>query len=229
MPAWPSATARLKAIGRLARRRPSGRRRRSAREPVARSRPERGLVDRDDDVDQVEARERHRQDGVDARAPGPAATGCCGHGQDDRPGSPRPASRSWLDERRGPSIRPCSSAVDDDDVRPQLLRPGRRHRPPSVMTSSSLIWRLRVEEAADVLRDLRHVLDEEEADLDRLLRHIGPDDTTLDPAGRRTPGDSGDHDRPIACRVRAARGRSRRRGARPRGRRPRRIDAARPR
>ena len=55
--------------------------------------------------------------------------------------------------------------VDEDDVRAELADLARPPCEPSVRTSSSLTCGLRVQQAADVLGDLRNVLDDEQARL----------------------------------------------------------------
>ena len=94
------------------------------------------------------------------------------HGQDDD--RARRGSALWIcSTRLGPLTRPCRSA----STRTTSGRSSwivRRALPPSVSTSSSLTLALRVQQAADVLRDLRHVLDDEQACL-----------VTRMPSGRR--------------------------------------------
>ena len=68
----------------------------------------------------------------------------------------------------GGEVQPADLAlqqgVDHDDVRVPLADE-LGHLPSVADDVEQLDVRLRVEQAADVLRDLRHVLDEEEADL----------------------------------------------------------------
>ena len=56
-------------------------------------------------------------------------------------------------------------------------------RPPSVTTSTSFTWRLGAEQAAHVLGDLGHVLDQEQADGTGGTGHQA-DDTTLNRVSR---------------------------------------------
>ena len=132
------------------------------------------LVRRVDDVDQLEARERHRED---ARDPGGGvrldrALRNREHDEGDR----RPDLADELDHATGlgPALE---QPVDDHHVRTQLL--DLRRRPAAVRDDvDELDGLLGVEEAADILGDLRHVLHEEEANLAGGRRHQG-DDTRL--------------------------------------------------
>ena len=112
-----------------------------------------------DAVDEVEAGERHRQDAVDATFR-VGLDGVLRHGQDDD----RHAETGLvdlLDEARAldPALQ---ERVDDHHVRPQLLD---LEQGLAAFTQDveQLDLALRVQEAADVLRDLRHVLDDQQA------------------------------------------------------------------
>ena len=69
-----------------------------------------------------------------------------------------------------PLRAPLEQPVDDDDVGAQLLDLG-RHAATVCDDIDQLDRLLGVEQAADVLGDLWHVLDEEQADLARRTRH----------------------------------------------------------
>ena len=146
---------------------------------------------------------------------------------DDRHAEPRPPGSARRAGR--PLTRPWSSA--------------------STMTMSGRSWpicgddlravgqdveeldeRLRVEQAADVLRDLGHVLDDEEAVLGATELAIGAECTTAGgvpgrPRRSLARGAHGDEDRAVAAGAGAAPGRSRRRRLDLAARRPRRSAA----
>ena len=128
------------------------------------------LADAADPVDQVEARERHRQDAVDARSR-VGFDRVLRHGQhDDR--HAEAGLVDLLDEAR--ALDPAlEQRVDEDDVGSELL--DLRQRLPALgQDVEQLDLGLRVQKPADVLRDLRHVLDDEQAGL-----------VTSMPSGRR--------------------------------------------
>ena len=108
--------------------------------------------------------------------------GVCGHGQDDD----RHAELGVVDhldelEALDPALE---QRVDEDDVGPHLLDRG--ERPAAVgQDLEELDPLLRVEQTADVLGDLRDILDDEQARL--VTRWHRPDDTTRVGAGTR-PG-----------------------------------------
>ena len=79
-------------------------------------------------------------------------------------GTPRPDFVDLLDELG--ALEPAlQQGVDEDDVGAQLADRGDRLAAVGRATSSSLTRRLRVQQAADVLRDLRNVLDDQQAGL----------------------------------------------------------------
>ena len=110
---------------------------------------------------QVEARERHRQHAVDAdRRVG--LDRVLGHGQDDD----RDAELGLVDllDELGPLDPALEQGVDQDDVGTDLVDRGDR---PAALGQDveELDPRLGVEQPADVLGDLRHVLDDQQARL----------------------------------------------------------------
>ena len=110
---------------------------------------------------QVEAGERHRQDAVDALV-GSASTGFWGTVR-TMTGTPRLGVVDLLDELQ--ALDPAlEQRVDDDDVGPELadLGDGLAAVGDDV---EQLDLSLGVQQAADVLRDLRHVLDDQQANL----------------------------------------------------------------
>ena len=145
----------------------------------------------DDDVDELEAGERHPEDGVDPGG-GVPCHGVLG----DRQHHDRDAEAALA--KLGNDLLALRASleepVDDDDVRAQLARLG-RGAPAVVDDVDELDLRLRVQQAAHVLGDLGHVLDEEEADRDCSRRTSG----RRYHAQSRLAGarHSGDHDRPI--------------------------------
>ena len=119
------------------------------------------LVDGRDLVHEVVARERHRKHGVDA-AFGARLDRILGNGQDDH-GHAEALALDLLDQ--GKTLDPpLQEGVHQHHVRSQLLRRGDRLGAVR-QDIEKLDVRLRVEEAAYVLCDLRDVLDEQEADL----------------------------------------------------------------
>ena len=156
---------------------------------------------------QVEAGERHRQDAVDAeRRVG--LDRVLRHGQDDD----RDAELGLVDllDELGALDPALEQRVDEDDVGPQL--PDRGDRPRAVgQHVEQLDPGLGVQQAADVLGDLWHVLDDEQARLitlgHRPRRYHGA--ATGDPPGGpgrpdRPPraarqGSDGEQDRPLAA------------------------------
>ena len=123
----------------------------------------------------VELLAHRRTPGSSGRSPRTASTGRRGSRHRCRPrsgsagtvrtmtGTPSPAS--WIASTSlGPLSRPWRRAsTSTTSGRSSRIVP--IARVPSSITSSSLTRRLRVEQAADVLRDLRNVLDDEQADL----------------------------------------------------------------
>ena len=161
-------------------------------------------------VMQVEARERHREDAVDAVPRGPGPMGFCGHGQDDDRDA-EVGLVDLLDELE--ALDPCPGAARRRGRRPAGAAGSVAMAfEPSASTSSSLTVGLRVQQAADVLRDLGHVLDDEQARL--ITRSHRADDTTGHATARPTrrsavrpigrpgwlSGPDGEQDRPLAAR-----------------------------
>ncbi len=137
-------------------------------------RGERGLVDRDDDVHELEAGERHAEHRVDAGAR-VAADRVLGHGQHDD-GDPEAGLAELGDDLL--ALRPTlEEPVDDDDVGPELagLGDGAAAVGDDV---DELHLRLGAEQPAHVLGHLGDVLDEEQADRAGGGGHQA-DDTTL--------------------------------------------------
>ena len=97
-------------------------------------------------------------------------------------GTPRPAS--WICSTSLQALDPAlQERVDEDDVRPQLADLG-EHLAAVGDDVEQLHRRLRVEQPADVLRDLGDVLDDQQACLIAArMPDIGLDDTTR-PVGR---------------------------------------------
>ena len=158
---WPRATARLNAIVVLPTP-PFGAKTEKIRdEPVVDVGVEL-LADLGDPVHQVEARERHRQDAVDALRPDRPSTGFWGTVR-TMTGTPSPASAicstSW--QALDPALE---QRVDEDDVRSELLDLGQDLAAVG-QDVEQLDRALRVQQAADVLRHLRDVLDEQQARL----------------------------------------------------------------
>ena len=171
---WPIATARLKAIVVLPTP-PFGAKTEMIRvAPPALDGLER-LADVVDDVDEVEARERHREDAVDAVL-GVRIERVLGHGQDDH-GDAELGLVDLVDEVR-PLDPSLEQRIDQDDVRSELLDVRQRLRAVG-QDVEKLDLGLRVQQATDVLRDLRHVLDDEQAGL---IARCHPSDDTMWPS-----------------------------------------------
>ena len=139
---------------------------------------------------QVEAGERHRQDAVDPGR-GVGLDRVLGHGQDDH----RDAELGFVDllDQLGSLDPALEEGVDQDDVGADLV--DRRDRPTTLgQDVEQLDPRLRVEQPADVLGDLRDVLDDQQARL--VTRWHRLDDTTrvvcgTDPEGPARQPDVG--------------------------------------
>ncbi len=117
--------------------------------------------DRLQEIDELEAAERHRQHGIDAlvRVPGDRVLG---HGHDDDG-----RRQSLLAQARGEvqaAHLALQQGVDHDDVGVALAHE-LGHLAAVADHVEELDVRLGVEQATNVLRHLRHVLDEQEADL----------------------------------------------------------------
>jgi hypothetical protein len=120
-----------------------------------------GLAHVRDAVHQVEARERHRKDAVD---PGVRVDrdGVLGNGQDDD----RHLEARLVDllDELGALHPTLEERVDEHDIRSQLADLG-EGLAAVADDVEKLDGRLAVQQPADVLRDLRHVLDDEEPGL----------------------------------------------------------------
>ena len=160
LPAWPKATARLSAIV-VVPTPPFGAKTVTSLElPADCGLLEQGL-DAVDPADEVVAGERHRQDGVDALGR-IGLDRLLGHRQDDDRDA-RPGGMELADER-GPLDPALEQRVDDHHVGPELGDLG-RHLRAIGHDVQQLDLLLGVQQAPDVLTDLRDVLDDEQADL----------------------------------------------------------------
>jgi hypothetical protein len=119
------------------------------------------LPDLADPIHQVEAGERHREHAVNAPR-GVDLDRVLGDGEDDHRDAV-PGARDLLGERQAldPALQ---EGVDEDDVGTKLLDVG-QHLRAVAQDVEQLDRALGVEQAADVLGHLRHVLDDEEARL----------------------------------------------------------------
>ena len=115
-----------------------------------------------DPADQVVAGERHRQDRVDALFSGSGSIGFWGTVRTIT-GTPCPGGVELADQGR--ALDPAlEERVDDDDVGSELGDLG-RHLRAIGHDVEQLDLLLRVQQAPDVLTDLRDILDDEQADL----------------------------------------------------------------